>query len=314
MGAQEAESCCILTSIGHDPWGCWHLIGQEIMKKQLVTIVAGGCLLAATLAVGAERTPEPIKTLSPETGSDIEFKLSYDAFKGVELDEVEDFDGWTAMAEVSMPFADRFRIRLSYPFKTKGDAVVKSEHFIMPGESIDVDGNGGVFDFLTFTFEHQLQSSADASYGLAYYVGGGAVPAPLDTTLARPGSGFDAINHTGTVFLAGVKMDKIHSFGHALGNFGLRYYGSSDDLNPGNNDQFAVADLKLAMLFTPWGMLHPVVELTYLGDFSGMNQLTLYPELVFPAGKHVDLKAGAAIGLGGNGNEFGGQAQVVVKF
>ncbi len=285
-----------------------------MMKKHSLIFAAGGCLLLASMAVAGQRSPEPLKTLSPETGAAMEFKLSYESFSGVELDEVEDFDGWTTMAEVSMPFMDRFRIRFSYPFNTEGDATVKSDHYIMPGESIDIDGNGGVFDFMTFTFEHQLQSVDDAGYGLAYYLGVGAVPERLETTLARPGSGYDAINHTGTVFLAGIRMDRRHGFGHGIANLGLRYYGSSDDLNPGSGDQFVVADLKAAILFNPWGAVHPVLELTYLGDFSDMNQLTLYPGLVLPLGKRIDLKAGAAIGLGGNGSEFGGHAQAVFRF
>ena len=284
------------------------------MKKSILIIVTTGCLLAATIAGAGKRSPEPIRTLSPETGTEIEFRFSYESFSGMELDEVEDFDGWTAMAEVSMPFMDRFRIRFSYPFKTEGDATVKSGHFIMPGESIDIDGNGGVFDFMTFTFEHQLQSMDDAGYGLAYYLGAGAVPERLETTLARPGGGYDAISHTGTVFLAGIKLDRQHGFGHGIANLGLRYYGSSDDLNPGSSDQFVVADLKAAIMFNPWGSVYPVLELTYLGDFSDMNQLTLHPELVLPLGKNIDLKAGVAIGLGGNGNEFGGHAQAVFRF
>jgi len=285
-----------------------------MMKKNSLIIVASGCLLAATMATAGKRSPEPLKTLSPETGTEMEFRLSYESFSGMELDEVEDFDGWTTMAEVSMPFLDKFRIRFSYPFKTKGDARVKPDHYIMAGESIDIDGNGGVFDFMTFTFEHQLKSVDDAGYGLAYYLGAGAVPERLETTLARPGSGYDAISHTGTVFLAGVKLDRQHGFGHGIANLGLRYYGSSDDLNPGSSDQFVVADLKAAIMFHPWGSVYPVLELTYLGDFSDMNQFTLYPGLVLPLGKNIDLKAGAAIGLGGNGNEFGGHAQAVFRF
>ena len=285
-----------------------------MMNKTLMNALLGTLLMAGGLVQAGNRTPEPILTLSPEIGDDIEIKFSYESFNGVELDEVEDFDGWTAMAETSMPFMDKFRLRISYPFKTKGEATVKKEHSAMPGQNIDVDGNGGVFDFLTFTFEHQLSKLEDDGYGLGYYIGGGSVPAPLDTTLARPGIGFDAINHNGTVFFAGVKMDRQHSFGHGIVNFGLRYYGASDDLNPGNNDQFIVADLKAAMMFNPWGSVLPVVELTYLGDFSGMNQLTLHPELVFSIGNSVDLKAGASVGLGGNGSDFGGRAQAVFKF
>lgn len=284
------------------------------MKKHLISMVAGGCLLATALAVAGERTPEPIRTLSPESGSDIEFKFSYDAFTGVELDEVEDFDGWSATAEISVPFMDKFRLRLSYPFRTEGDAVVREDHWRAPGEDIDLDGNGGVFDFMTLVFEHQLRSASDSAFGLSYYLGGGAVPDPLHTTLTGPNGGTDSINHHGTVFLVGARLDRYHSFGHGMVNLGLRYYESSDDINASGNDQFVAADFKLAMVFNPWGSIYPVLELTYLGDFTDMNQFTLYPELVFSIGKHVDLKAGAAIGLGGNGNEFGGQAQLGIKF
>jgi hypothetical protein len=285
-----------------------------MMNKTLKNMVLGVALATAGLVQAGNRTPEPILALSPEIGDDIEIRFSYESFSGVELDEVENFDGWTAMAEASMPLMDNFRLRISYPFKTEGDATVKKDHSAMPGQNIDIDGSGGVYDYLTFTFEHQLSKLEEAGYGLGYYIGGGSVPAPLDTTLARPGTGFDAINHNGTVFFAGVKMDRQHGFGHGIANLGLRYYGASDDLNPDANDQFVVADLKVAMLFNPWGSITPVVELTYLGDFSGMNHFTLHPELVLSIGNSVDLKAGAEIGLGGNGNEFGGRAQAVFKF
>jgi hypothetical protein len=282
--------------------------------KNLMNMALAGLFLVTGASIAGNRTPEPIKTLSPETGSDVELKLSYESFQGMELDESENFDGWTTMAEVSMPFMDRFRLRLTYPFRTEGDADVKDDQPIMPGESIDIEGNGGVFDFLTLQFEHQLKSVEQDGYGFSYYIGGGAVPSRLDTTKQRPNGGFDAFNHTGTVILGGVRMDRQHGFGHGILNLGLRYYGASDDLAPGNNDAFAVADLKGAIMFNPWGPVHPVVELIYLGDFSDMNQLSVIPGLVFPLGRNVDLKAGATIGLAGNGSEFGAQAQAVVKF
>lgn len=282
--------------------------------KNLMSIALAGFFLSAGISAAGERTPEPIKTLSPDTGSDVELKLSYESFQGLELDEADNFDGWTTTAEVSMPFMDRFRLRLTYPFRTEGDADIKKDQPVMPGESIDVDGNGGVFDFFTLQFEHQLKRLEEDGYGLSYYVGGGAVPSRLDTTKPRPNGGFDAFNHTGTVILGGVRLDRQHGFGHGILNLGLRYYASSDDLSPGSNDSFTVADLKGALVLNPWGPVHPVVELTYLGDFSEVNQFSLIPELVFPLGRNVDLKAGATIGLGGNGSEFGAQAQAVVKF
>ena len=269
-------------------------------------------------ASGAEETvvPEPLRTFSPATSTVIQAKLSYNAFKGLELDEVDQFDGWTASAELLVPFMERFQLRVNYPFRTEGDARVREDEEFMPGAPVDVKGNGGVFDFLTITFEHELWKAGEngRSYGLGYYVGGGAVPAPLETDKLRFKGGYDFINHNGVVFHGGLKFDRQHGAFRGLGNAGLRYYTRSDDLNPGQSDIFMVVDLRAALVFTPWGRVHPAVELTYLGDFSGMNHFSVIPQLLLSLGDHFQLKGGVEVGLGGNGNELGGQAQMVVRF
>lgn len=285
-----------------------------VMKKYLLNGVLGFSLAVSGWAAAEAPRLEPIKTFSPRTAPSVEIKVGVESFQGVELDEAEEFDGWTAAAEMTVPFAQKFQMRLAFPFRTEGDAVVKDEHFIMPGESIDIEGSGGVFDFLTLTFEHELLAAKENGYGLAYYLGGGAAASSLDTTLKRPGTGTDKINHQGTVYMAGIKVERAWGEMQTLSNLGLRYYHRSDDLNPGGSDQFAVADLRFALMFSPWGRLYPVLEFTYLGDLSDMNQVTLLPEVLLPLNEHIDLKAGAAVGLGGNGNELGGQAQVTVKF
>ena len=257
-----------------------------------------------------------MKTTYAETGSGFQAKVGIESFSDVELDEVDNFDGWTATAEASMAFADRFRLRLTYPFKTDGDATIKNDQPAFRGEKVDIEGYGGVYDFLTLTFEHQLFFAAERGYNLAYYIGGGTKADRLDTTKYNPWEKtFDVFNHTGNVFQGGVKFDREQSFGRLLANIGLRFYWDSDDIYAGGNkDSFAAADLKAAVVFSPWKMIYPVIEATYLGDFSDLNQFAILPELLWPIGKHLQLKAGATVGLGGTGNQFGGQAQMVVFF
>jgi len=263
----------------------------------------------------ADYSMQPIKTDPAHIQEKVMLSVSWESFQGLELDEVEDFDGWTVATELVIPFMDNFQLRFNMPLRTEGDAVVKSDHWIAPGLDIDVEGNGGVFDFITLAFEHQLFHEQDKGYNLSYYLGGGAVGKPLDTTLPRPGSGTDAINHNGTVWMLGVKADGERWGTHLLGNLGVRGYSRSDDLNPGGSDQMYLLDLKGAVIFAPWGKyVHPVLELTYLGDFTDVNQITLLPELLIPVNPHLELKAGAAIGLGGNGSEIGGQAEASIRF
>jgi len=112
-----------------------------------------------------------------------------------------------------------------------------------------------------------------------------------------------------------VKFDREHSFGRVLANIGLRYYWNSDDIYAGGNkDSWPALDLRTAVVFSPWKMIYPVIELTYFGDFTDLNQFTLIPQLLLSVGDHLEFKAGAQVGLGGTGNQFGGQAQLVVFF
>ena len=258
---------------------------------------------------------EPLRTQYADISDKMELKLGWQSFKGMEVDEVEDLEGWTAMAEFSIPFGDRFRLRFNYLFKTNAEATVKDDQPMQQGEKVDVEGNGGVYDFAILTFEHQLSFAEDKGYNLSYYVSGGRVPGHLETTKRdlKIADEFDPMNHTGIVFSGGVKFDRQHSFGQLLANLGLRYYTDSDDLHPNGDDTFPAPDAKLAVVFSPWGALHPAVEVTYLGDFSDLNQFSVLPELLYTY-KSLDMKAGAEIGMGGTGNELGAVLQAGIHF
>lgn len=276
----------------------------------------GGLMLSIAMTAHAgDYSMQPIKTDPAQIQDKIMLSISWESFQDMELDEVENFDGWTVAAELVLPFMDNFQLRFNMPLRTEGDATVKSDHWIVPGMDIDVDGNGGVFDFITLAFEHQLFHEQDRGYNLSYYLGAGAVGYPLDTTLPRPRTGTDSINHNGSVWMGGVKADGERWGARLLGNAGVRGYSRSDDLNPGGSDQFYVLDLKGAVILSPWGRyVNPVVEFTYLGNFSDVNQITLLPEVLIPVNQHLELKAGVAIGLGGNGSEIGAQAEASIRF
>lgn len=287
-----------------------------MIKSKINNKLACGLLLLglAPVAWASDYQVRPMETGYAKTLSGVTVDGWFESFTGVELDEVEDFDGWTAGLDLTIPFMERFQVILSIPVRTEGDAVVKDDHWIMPGEDIDIEGNGGVFDFVSLSFEHQLFHEKADGYNLSYYVGYGGVADALDTGLVRPnGIDDDKINHNGRNLFAGVKVDDDRWGVHMLGNLGLRYY-ESDDLFPGG-DEAILLDLKGAVIFNPWGeRLYPVLELTYMGDFSDVNQITLIPELIYAINPDVELKAGMPIGLGGTGNEFGGQAELSVRF
>ncbi len=270
-------------------------------------------LAAAQLAAAA---PEPLITRAGDPGQAYEFRLGIESFQNVELDEVDGFDGWTATAEAAMPLGRDFRLRMVYPFRTDGDAVIKDDQPAFPGQDVHIEGNGGVYDFFTIGLEWQLRRQAEDGYALSWYLNGGVKADRLDTDKYNPWEkNYDVFNHTGEVISTGVRYDRPWGPGHLFANLGLRVYVNADDIYPGGNKNTIPAlDLDAAMVFSPWGQLHPALELIYFGDLSDLNQFSLVPELLLPLGRHLELKAGVPVGLGGTGSEIGGRAQVVVRF
>jgi hypothetical protein len=177
---------------------------------------------------------------------------------------------------------------------------------------LDIEGDGGVWDYTTVEFQSQIWNETDHAYVLGWYAGFGQVLKSLDTR--HDGSKYDIFNHKGDVYLGGLLAEGESSRGRWYANSGARMYSKSDDLNPDHKDDFTVADLRLANRFLPVAEnLYPVVEVTYLGDFSGINQASLIPELLYAPNDTVNLKTGLTFGAG-DGNQFGGQAEIDFYF
>ncbi len=273
----------------------------------------GIALAAVTLsAQGANPSLQPISARFAQTQTDFSVELGAYSFSELELEEADEFDGWTAGLEFVAPLGklseklDTMQLRLLLPVYADGDARVTDTSKPDFGEKIDIDGNGGVFDFTTLQFEHQLFHLDKSGFNAAYTVGWGQALANLDTSTQTK----DKFNHTGGVILAGVKFDRpVSIFGsesQLILNGGIRAYYGTDDLHPDDSDNFTFADLRGAVVFEEiGGFLVPVVELTYLGEFGDYDELLLRPEVIIPVNEDASLKLGGIVSLSDDGNQGG---------
>jgi hypothetical protein len=204
------------------------------------------------------------------------------------------------------------QLRFILPHYTDDDATSSKAGVPEYGESIDIDGNGGAYEFATLQFEHQILNLKDDNLNAAYVLGFGNRTKALDTTL----SSNDSFNHRGRVIVGGIKLDRpiFDGKAHWLANTGFRHYFDTDDLHPADKVDFTFADLKTAVVFAPvCKYFVPVLELTYLGDFD-YNAIAIHPEVIIPFNENVSIKLGGTVGLSNDGNQGGGAASLAIGF
>jgi hypothetical protein len=268
-------------------------------------------LWAASVAKGADEAPDyelrPILTHYAKTATKVTFTAEFKAFRDLELQEAENFDGIGTDVELVIPFAKRFQLRLYAPIYTAGSARLVNP----PHKNIDIWGWGGTLDFSNVQLDWQFLTESDHGFNMAVGGGVGYALRYLNTSIK------DKYNHVGRVLLGGLKFDrKINDLVTVVANAGVRYYWESDDLNPSEGgDSFGHADLSVAGVFNPFHhTVYPVLELAYAGDFSGYNSVTVMPEIIWPINTHFELKAGATLGLTSDGERVGARVQAVARF
>lgn len=276
-------------------------------------ITLGAALFVAPLVSYATNpTLQPMSARFAQTQTDFSVEVGAYSFTELEVEEADDFDGWTAGFEFVAPLGklsekmENMQLRLSVPVYTDGDARVTDPSKPDLGEKIDIDGNGGVYDYTSLQFEHQLFHIDESGFNAAYTIGWGSALANLDTSTQSK----DKFNHTGEVILAGVKYDRpISIFGsetQLILNGGIRSYYDTDDLHPDDKDDFTFADLKGALVFAEiGGFLVPVLELTYLGEFGDYDEFLLRPEVIIPVNEDASFKLGGIVSLSDDGNQGG---------
>jgi len=233
---------------------------------------------------------EPIYTRNARNVQRITVNLTYDNFKNVAMEEANEFDGYTTKAEIIVPFGleKRWEVRLEYPFYTDGDAEV-----IETGQSIDIDGNGGVFDFATLVLQRELSRTDGSPVNSSVYFGGGTRSARLKTSID------DYYNHNGHVALVGLNIDNAKADRNIRLQTSLegRFYFETDDLNPSNDDtNFTLMNLSAAAVYNAKGFIKPVFEILYSTDFNDRQIIQAVPQLIVPLWDRLEIKSGYAFG------------------
>ena len=267
--------------------------------KYLVSLVVLMLLFptAAALAESGESKArqnlfelEPIYTRNARNVQRITVNLTYDNFNNVALEEANEFDGYTTTAELIVPFGkeNRWEVRFKYPFYTDGDAEV-----IETGESIDIHGNGGVYDFATLVLQRELSRTDESPVNSSIYLGGGTRSARLKTSID------DYYNHNGNVALVGLNIDNARADRNIRLQTSLegRRYFDTDDLNPSNGDtEFFLMNLSAAAVYNAKGFIKPGFEVLYSTDFKDRQIVQAVPQLIVPLWDRVEIKAGYAFG------------------
>ena len=254
-------------------------------------------LTTAALADSGEREArqnlfelEPIYTRNARNVQRITVNLTYDNFNNVRIEEAEEFDGYTTKAEIIVPFGEekRWEARFEYPFYTDGDAKV-----VKTGESIDIDGNGGVYDFATLVLQRELSRADKCPVNSSIYFGGGVRSARLKTSID------DYYNHRGRVARLGLNIDNAREDRNIRLQTSLdgRYYFDTDDLNPSDDGtEFFLMNLSGAAVYNAKGFIKPAFEVLYSTDFNDRQIIQAVPQLIVPLWDRVEIKAGYAFG------------------
>ncbi|MGB5648997.1 MAG: hypothetical protein WBM59_02870 [Sedimenticolaceae bacterium] len=264
--------------------------------KRIWTLSAAAIGAAAYLppVAGADTMVEPLYTKSAQRYASFVFDAYAEYYTDRKFQEIDGVDATELRIDLAAPILSRGQLRLSLPFYTDGDG-----EYIESGDSTDISGSGGTFNFATISYEHQFMDAAQDKVDLMGYIGVGHRTARLKT------SNGDYMNHRGNNAEVGIRLDHaVNPSMMLMSDIGYQYYWDTDDLNPsGGGDNFGnlVASAALIKNDRP---LKPALELIYRGNFGDYNNLAVVPELIYSFSE-VDLKLGIPVGLTSDADDYG---------
>ncbi len=271
----------------------------------LISLIAANCN-ADNSAV------EPIFTKSAQIYSDITIDAEIGYYNDRELEEIENFDAYEVLFDITVPVSQNAQLRLTWPAYTEGDGKIKDTGSPLDGESVDVDGNGGTYEFLTLSLEYQFMNINDQGYNLLAYGGYGARTAYLDTTHG------DKLNHTGELAKLGLRYDRtLPTYNsNIFATLEYRHYWDSDDINPANDNgtSFDIINVSGAWVWERSSSLYPVVEIMYSTDIDDYHAVSVVPEFIYNINPAIDLKLGIPVGISDDADKYGVRLELTTRF
>ncbi|HYQ70340.1 MAG TPA: hypothetical protein VET88_00275 [Gammaproteobacteria bacterium] len=285
--------------------------------KKLGWLLASGWLLTASGSVtAAGPLVEPIFTRyagiyqSPTLDTRVEF------FKDKPMEEMDDFDGYGVTLDFTYPINDLSQIEILAPVYTNGDGDYKSPGHFADGQSVDVEGYGGVREFPSLIYERRFPWAEDRlGMNVAWLAGAGKRVAYLDVDYH--GQTIDRFNHSGYNYQVGLKLDDDIRNGamSLLGNLRYVFFRDTDDINvTGDDVSFEILYATGAVLFNDYGKVTPVLETILEYDFEDFTAFSLAPEVIYTFTDQWDVKLGAPFRLTSDGQKYAAELELTYRF
>jgi hypothetical protein len=283
------------------------------------------CILACTLfltfsgsttAAGSIGRVEPIFARYARIyhAPTLDFRVEY--FRDKPMEELDDFNGYTATLDFTYPINDVSQIELLLPLYTNGKGYYNKPGEPFDGRSLDVEGNGGVRDFASLIYERRIPwLERKLGVNIAWLAGYGKRLAILDAE--HNGELVDKFNHQGENSQVGLKIDTDISNGEMTLFGNLRYvmFKDTDDINfTGDDVDFEVLYATGAIMFNQYGRLTPVLETLLVHDFEDFTSFSLSPEIIYTMSDGLDIKFGAPFSLTSDGQDYAAQLELTYRF
>jgi len=290
------------------------------------------CTLLVTFSTnataGSKGKVEPLFTRYAKTYKAPTLDLKVENFNDKPMEEMDNFNGYTATLDFTYPINDVSQIELLFPMYTDGSGnllknpVNPATGEGLQGRKLSAKGYGGVRDFTSLIYERQMPwLEKELGVNMAWLFGAGKRMDTLD--VRNKGTLIDKYNHAGYNVQAGLKMDTDIQGGDITLFSNLRYiqYWDSDDINytppPKNGHSrivFRSVQLNSAIMFNNFGNITPVVELLYVNSNMSYNSISLSPEIIYSVSSETDLKFGVPFKLTSDGQNYAATLEGSYRF
>ena len=269
-----------------------------------------------SLAAGSIGKVEPIfaRYARIYAAPTLDFRVEY--FRDKPMEELDDFNGYTATLDFTYPINDVSQIELLLPLYTNGKGDYNKPGDPNDGRSLDVEGNGGVRDFTSLIYERRIPwLERKLGFNLAWMVGAGNRYDTLDAK--RNGKLVDEFNHKGKNYQLGLKADTDSDNGAMtlIGNLRYVMFKDTDDINlTGDKVDFEVLYATGAIMFNHYGRITPVLEALLEHDFEDFTSFSLSPEIIYTLSDGLDVKFGAPFSLTSDGQDYAAVLELTYRF